>query len=80
MDLQPTAISKRSLEDFKAIWRAKHGETLHDDDAAEMAGRLLRVMEILLRIADGPSDSSRVRTASGLTDSPGVTYHDPPNH
>ena len=34
MDLPPIPISKQSLAEFKAIWCAKHGETLTDDQAA----------------------------------------------
>jgi len=48
-------ISKQSLAEFKAIWRARHGETLTDEQAADMAIRLLRVLAILLTYPDDPA-------------------------
>jgi len=79
MDLPPIPISKQSLAEFKAIWCAKHGETLTDDQAAEMAARLLRVLAIILRLPDNPSVASEVRTASSLTNRSGGPYDNHPN-
>jgi hypothetical protein len=79
MDLPPIPISKESLAEFKAIWRAKHGEVLTDDQAAEMAGRLLRVLSIVFRLPDPSDEPSEVRTASRLTNRSGGPYDNHPD-
>ncbi len=56
MNLNSFRIPKQSLDEFKAIWLAKHGEDLSDDEAAEIAQRLLRALSIVLNLAEAPSD------------------------
>lgn len=58
-------ITEKALREFKAIYRRKFGEELTDDQATEMAGRVLRLFEVLTRIR---ARTSQVRTASRLTD------------
>ncbi len=77
MDHPP--ISRKSLSEFKAIWRDKHGEALTDEEALEMAERLLRAVSILLRTPGGLPKPSRVRTASDLTDETSSPYDDGPD-
>lgn len=69
-----TPISRTSLDEFKAIWRKRHGETLSDDEAADMAGRLLAVVAVLDRVALRIANVEEVRTASNLTDRAGAPY------
>jgi hypothetical protein len=57
-------ITRAALEKFKAIYQGKHGESLSDDEAAAIAGRLLRVVSVFLRISarnvPEPEGSNRV--------------------
>lgn len=62
------SISRQSLSEFKAIWHRNHGEMLGDDEALEMAERLLRVLEIFLRLPEATEGSPKVRSTLHLTD------------
>lgn len=64
---QPS-ISRQSLSEFKAIWHRNQGEMLGDDEALEMAERLLRVLDIFLRLPEVTEGSPKVRSATRLTD------------
>ena len=42
-------ISKKSLEEFKRIYRKQFGKDISDQDALESATKLLRLMEIVYK-------------------------------
>jgi hypothetical protein len=41
-------LSRRAIEEFKAIYREEYGEDISDDEALEMGLRLLNFLKILL--------------------------------
>ncbi len=43
----PQQLSREAIEEFKAIYQEEFGEILSDDEAREIATRLLRFFEIL---------------------------------
>jgi hypothetical protein len=45
----PRQLSRQAIDDFKRIYQAEFGEMLSDDEAQEMALRLLRVFDLLSR-------------------------------
>lgn len=67
-------LKKASIDEFKTIYEKKHGRKITDDEADEMAHRVLRVFSVLLRIGPTETDSQGVRTASRLTESEGAPY------
>lgn len=50
-------ITNQDLESFKAIYKKVYGEDLTDEQAYDMAGRLLRLGEILLEPPEPPDSS-----------------------
>ena len=46
-------LSQEAIAKFKKIHQQEFGETLSDDEAREMAERLIRVMEIVYRPIPG---------------------------
>ncbi len=40
-------VSKEAIKEFKAIYKKEFGDTLSDEDAHEMATRLLRLFQLL---------------------------------
>ena len=45
----PQQLSRKAIEEFKAIYQEEFGETLSDDEVREIATRLLRFFGILNR-------------------------------
>jgi hypothetical protein len=43
----PQQLSRQAIEEFKAIYREEFGKALSNDEAQEMALRLLRFLETL---------------------------------
>jgi hypothetical protein len=51
--MQPTTkLSQQALAEFKTIYQKEFGLILSDEEAAEIASRLLRYFDILCRPAD----------------------------
>ncbi len=49
----PQQLSRQAVEDFKAIYRDEFGEDIADDEAQEIALRLLRLFDLLLQPLPG---------------------------
>jgi hypothetical protein len=49
----PQQLSHQAVEDFKAIYRDEFGQDVSDDEAQEMALRLLRLFDTLLQPLPG---------------------------
>ena len=49
-------LSRQAIEDFKKIYTEEHGVTVSDEEAEEMALRVLRLFDVLDRSI--PCDSS----------------------
>ena len=45
----PQQLSRQAVEEFKAIYQEEFGEHLSDDEAQEIALRLLRLFDLLLQ-------------------------------
>lgn len=58
----PQQLSREALEEFKATYHEVFGENLSDDEAKEMATRLLRFFGILLK----PHQASDTSERSGV--------------
>jgi hypothetical protein len=43
----PRSLSKEAVDDFKRIYKEEFGEDINDDEASEIALRLLRFVHIL---------------------------------
>jgi len=46
-------IPKKHLDEFKKIYKQDYGEDLSDDEAQEIAGRLIRIMKIIAQPLPG---------------------------
>jgi hypothetical protein len=55
---RPMALSRESIESFKRIYQSEFGRSLADDEAEEMALRLLRVFDLLTRPFPEEDDDS----------------------
>lgn len=51
MDHASQPLTRKALDEFKAIYQRKRGDALSDDEATAMASRLLSVVSAFLRIA-----------------------------
>lgn len=49
MKTQPEQLSREAIDEFKAIYQAEFGAVLSDDEAREIATRLLRFFGILYK-------------------------------
>jgi hypothetical protein len=49
----PQQLSHQAVEDFKVIYRDEFGQDISDDEAQEMALRLLRLFDTLLQPLPG---------------------------
>lgn len=45
-------LSPEAIAEFKAIYKEEFGEEITDDRAAELGGRLIRMMEVIYRPID----------------------------
>jgi hypothetical protein len=56
----PRQLSRQAVDEFKAIYRDEFGEDISNDEALEMALRLLRLFDLLLQPLPGdvPSEIS----------------------
>jgi hypothetical protein len=64
MPKPPQQISQQAIEEFKAIYQQEFGVALSDDDAQEMAVRLLQLFAIL---AQSPNErASQSQSPSGI--------------
>ena len=48
----PQQLSRQAIDEFKAIYRDEFGQELSDDEAQEIATRLLRFFGILVKPDD----------------------------
>ena len=56
----PRQLSRQAVEEFKAIYHEEFGQDVSDDEAQEIALRLLRLFDLLVQPLPGdvPSESS----------------------
>ena len=57
----PQQLSRKALDEFKAIYREEFGHSLSDDEAQEIALRLLRFFGIL-----STTQPSNIRDSAGI--------------
>ena len=53
----PVTLSREAIAEFKRIYQLEFGTALSDDEAQEMALRLLRVFDLLTRPANPEKES-----------------------
>ncbi len=51
-------ITAEAIENFKAIYEEEFGKTLTDDQASEMAHRLLRIMQVLCSVSQAANPNA----------------------
>jgi hypothetical protein len=55
----PQQLSRQAVEEFKAIYEDQFGQQISDDEAQEIALRLLRLFDLLLQpLVDDPLGQS----------------------
>ncbi len=64
-------LSREAIEELRGIYRRKFGKELSPEEASEIGGRLVRFLDVLIRIPPSRTPGEKVRTPSHLTDPPG---------
>ena len=54
----PMRLSTEAIDAFKRIYQSEFGDILSDDEAGEMALRLLRIFDLLSRPFPGEGDQA----------------------
>jgi hypothetical protein len=52
----PQQLSRKAIDEFKAIYQEEFGKTLSDDEVQEIAIRLLRFFGILVQPSQGETE------------------------
>jgi hypothetical protein len=53
----PQQLSREAINEFKAVYKEEFGRVLSDDEAREMALRLLNFLKFLLKPTPSPSSA-----------------------